>query len=414
MDREIAPEIRRRALMRRVTVVLIALAALGFSLAATVEWLRPSVRRRDIETAIVGRGNVEAVVQTSGIVMPEVEQAISSPVEARVLRVHRRAGDSISVGGELITLDTSATRLDLARLDEKVAQKANEHARLRLQIEENLDNLRAELEQKKLDGEMLRLKAEQSAELRKEGLVSGQEALLDATAAKKIAIDIKQTEQKIARAVRSGEAQLSASALDASILQKERAESRRQLDLAMMRADRDGIITAIVQEEGATVRRGDILARIADLSSFRVVATVSDLYVPRLAPGMRVRVRVDEGTTVNGTVASIDPRIENGVARLHVALDRDAHARLRNNLRVDAFVVTSEKKGVLSVRRGTLGQSAAEEVFVVRRGSLVRMPVRWGSVGQDKVEIVSGLQAGDEVVVSNMNDYDGLKEVRLR
>lgn len=414
MDREIAPEVRRRALMRRVTLVLIALAALGFSLAATVEWLRPSVRRRDIETAIVGRGSVEAVVQTSGIVMPEVEQAISSPVEARVLRVHRRAGDSIGVGGELITLDTSATRLDLARLDEKVAQKQSEHARLRLEIEETLDNLRAELEQKKLDGEMLRLKAEQSAELRKEGLVSGQEAMLDATAAKKIVIDIKQTEQKIARAIRSGEAQLAASALDASILQKERAESRRQLDLAMMRADRDGIITAIVQEEGATVRRGDILARIADLSSFRVVATVSDLYVPRLTPGMRVRVQVDEGTTVNGTVSSIDPRIENGVARLHVGLDAEAHAKLRNNLRVDAFVVTSEKKDVLHVKRGTLAQSAAEEVFVVRRGRLVRVPVRWGSVGQDKVEIVGGLEAGDEVVVSNMNDYDGLKEVRLR
>ena len=129
---------------------------------------------------------------------------------------------------------------------------------------------------------------------------------------------------------------------------------------------------------------------------------------------MRVRVRVDEGTTVNGTLASIDPRIENGVARLHVALDRDAHAKLRNNLRVDAFVVTSEKKGVLQVKRGTLGQSAAEEVFVVRRGRLIRVPVRWGSVGQENVEIVSGIQAGDEVVVSNMNDYDGLKEVRLR
>ncbi|MGZ8868644.1 MAG: efflux RND transporter periplasmic adaptor subunit, partial [Thermoanaerobaculia bacterium] len=256
--------------------------------------------------------------------------------------------------------------------------------------------------------------AEQSTELRKEGLVSGQEALFDATAAKKIVIDIGQTEQKIARAIRSGEAQLAASALDASILQKERAESRRQLDLAMMRADRDGIITAIVEEEGATVRRGDILARIADLSSFRVAATVSDLYVPRLAPGMRVRVRVDDKTDVNGTVASIDPRIENGVARLHVDLDGDAHPKLRNNLRVDAFVVTNETKGVLQVKRGTLAQAPAEEVFVVRRGRLVRVRVRWGSVGQDNVEVAGGLQAGDEVVISNMSDYEGLKEVRLR
>lgn len=414
MDREIAPEVRRRAQMRRVMVTVIAVAAVVFTVAATVEWLRPSVRRRDIQTAVVARGAVEATVQASGMVMPEVEQAVSSPVEARVLRVHRRAGDAIGVGDELLTLDTSATRLDLERLDEKLAQKESEGARLRLQIEESVAALRAELEQKELDAEILRLKAEQTRRLRAEGLASEQEALLDATAAKKIGIELAQIEQKIARTIRSGDAQLAAAALDTSILRKERAESRRQLDLAMMRAPRQGIITAIVQEEGTTVRRGDVLARIADLSTFRIVATVSDLYIPRLVAGMPVRIRVDEGTVVNGTLSSIDPRIENGVARLHVTLEEEAHARLRNNLRVDAFIVTSRRPGVLQVRRGALAQAPSEDVFVVRDGTLLRVAVRWGGVGEDNVEVRGGLAAGDEVVISNMNDYEGLKEIRLR
>lgn len=414
MDREIAPEVRRRARTRRITVSLIAVAAVIFTVAATVEFLRPGIARRDIQTAVVTRGDVEATIQASGIVMPEVEQVVSSPVEARVLRVHRRAGDPVRVGDELLTLDTSATRLDLARLDEKIAQKESEVARLRLQIEENRDALRAELEQKKLDAEMLTLKAQQTAELRAQGLVSGQDALLDATAARKIAIDVAQTEQKIARSIRSGEAQIAAASLDTSILRKERAESARQLDLAMMRAGRAGIVTAIVQEEGTTIRRGDVLVRIADLSSFRIVATLSDLYVPRIAPGMPVRVRVDDRTVVNGTLASIDPRIENGVARIQIALDPAAHARLRNNLRVDAFVVTSRKSAVPAVRRGALAQAASEEVFVVRGKRLMRVPVRWGATGEDKVEVAGGLAEGDEIVISNMSDYEGLKEMRLR
>jgi HlyD family secretion protein len=414
MDREIAPEVRRRARTRRITISLIAVAAVIFTVAATVEFLRPGIARRDVQTAIVTRGDIEATIQASGIVMPEVEQVVSSPVEARVLRVHRRAGDPVRVGDELLTLDTSAARLDLARLDEKIAQKESENARLRLQIEESLDALRAELEQKKLDAEMLTLKAQQTAELRAQGLVSGQDALLDATAARKIAIDVAQTEQKIARAVRSGEAQIAAASLDTSILRKERAESARQLDLAMMRADRAGIVTAIVQEEGTTIRRGDVLARIADLSSFRIVATLSDLYVPRIAPGMPVRVRVDDRTVVDGTLVSIDPRIENGVARIQIALEPSAHARLRNNLRVDAYVVTSRKSGVPAVRRGALAQAASEEVFVVRGKRLVRVPVRWGATGEDKVEVAGGLAEGDEIVISNMSDYEGLKEMRLR
>ena len=414
MDREISAGVRRNTLMRRVAVVVIAIGAAVFTIAATVEWLRPSVERRDIQTVIVGRGDVEATIQASGIVMPAVERTISSPVEARVLRVHRRAGDAVSIGDELLTLDTSATRLDLERMDEKLAMKESEAARLRLQIEETVDSLRAELAQRRLDGEILQLKAEQTARLRAEGLASEQDARLDATAARKNAIQIQQIEQKIARAVRSGQAQLSAAALETNILQKERAESRRQLDLAMMRADRAGIITSIVQDEGATVGRGDVLARIADLSSFRVVATVSDLYVPRLSAGMPIRVRVDDRTVVRGTLASIDPRIDNGVATLHVALDADAHARLRNNLRVDVFVVTSRRPGVLQVRRGALAQAPSETVFVVRDGRLRTVAVRWGAMGEQNVEILDGLSAGDEVVISNMTDYEGLKELRLR
>ena len=414
MDREIAPEIRRKTLMRRVTLTLIAFAAVGFFVAFTFEWLRPAVRRRDIQTALVSRGSVEGVIQASGMVMPEAEQAVSSPVEARVLRVHHRAGDKVSVGDVLLTLDTSATRLDLERLDESLAQKESEESRIRLQIDETVDALRAELEQKKLDAEILRLKAEQTAQLRAHGLASEQDALVSATAAKKMAIDLLQTEQKIARAIRSGQVQLSAAALDTSIARKERAESRRQLDLAMMRADRGGVLTAIVQEEGTTIRRGDIVARIADLSSYRIVATVSDLYIPRLSAGMPVQVKIDDRTAVRGTLASIDPRIENGVARLHVTLDDSAHRQLRNNLRVDAFIVTNRKADVLQVRRGTLAQAPAERVFVVRDGELVSVPVRWGAVGQDNVEIAGGLRAGDEVVISNMSDYEGLKEMRLR
>lgn len=414
MDRDIANEVRQKRVMRRVVGVVIAVAAIGFSFAATVEWLRPSVRRGELQTARVGRGAVDATVQASGIVMPEVEQAVSSPVEARVLRVGRRAGDRVRAGDELLTLDTSATRLEIARLDERIAQKENEASQLRLRIDENLATLQAQREQETLDAEIVHLKNDQTRRLRGEGLVSEQDALLASTAAKKSDIGLRRIEENLARARRTAAAQLDAAALEVRMLRQERDESLRQLELAMMRAPRDGVVTSIVQDEGTTVRRGDVLARIADLSSFRVVATVSDLYVPRLAPGMRARVKVDETTSVMGTVSAIDPRIENGVAKIHVALDPDAHARLRNNLRVDVLVVTGRRAGVLTVRRGALGEGQHDDLFVVRGSRLVRTPVRFGLVGDDTIEIASGVGEGEEVVISSMNDYEGIKEVRLK
>jgi HlyD family secretion protein len=414
MDRNLTQEERRRRVLRRAVPAGVAVAAVAFSLAATMQWLRPSVNRRDIRTARVERGAIDATVQASGMVVPADEQVVSSPVEARVLRIGRRAGDRVRAGDELLTLDTTAAQLELARIGERLAQKENEQMQLRLRIEETLAGLEARLEQKKLDDEIARLKFDQTRRLRGEGLVSEQDALLAATAQKKSAIEIAQLEQNVARAKRTAVAQLQAAALEVSGLRRDRDESRRQLDLAMMRATRDGIVTSIVQEEGATVRRGDVLARIADLSRFRVVASIGDMYVPRLARGMRAKVKVDDATSVWGTVEAIDPRIENGVAKLHVGLDPEAHARLRNNLRVDVLVITGSKSGVLTLQRGALSGETRTELYVVKNDKLVRTLVALGMLSDERVEVVSGLSAGDEVVISNMNEYEGVKELRLR
>lgn len=414
MDRNLTPDERRRRVMRRAVPAGVAVAAVAFSLAATMQWLRPSIHRRDIRTARVERGAIEGTVQASGIVVPADEQVVSSPVEARVLGIRRRAGDRVRAGDELLALDTTGAQLELARIGERLAQKENEQLQLRLRIDETLAGLEAQLEQKKLDDEIARLKSEQTRRLRGEGLVSEQDALLAVTTQKKSAIEIAQLEQNVARAKRTAEAQLQAAALEVSGLRRDRDESRRQLDLAMMRATRDGIVTSIVQEEGATVRRGDVLARIADLSRFRVVATIGDMYVPRLARGMRAKVKVDDATSVWGTIEAIDPRIENGVARLHLALDADAHARLRNNLRVDVLVITGGKSGVLTIERGALGGETKTELYVVKSDRLVRTPVTLGMLSDERVEVVRGLSAGDEVVISNMNEYEGVKELRVK
>src|SRR4051812_49918651 len=95
MDREIAPEVRQQQRTRRIAVAVIAVAAALFFLATTVSWLKPSVRRSELLTARVSRGTVQATLQASGSVVPAVESVISSPVEARVLRLDHRAGDRL-------------------------------------------------------------------------------------------------------------------------------------------------------------------------------------------------------------------------------------------------------------------------------------------------------------------------------
>ena len=413
MDREIAQEVRTRRTAKRVAAVVIGIAAMVFLLAATVQWLRPSVRRDEIRIATVERGPIDATLQASGTVIPAGEQAISSPVEARVLRIVRRAGDRVKAGDELLALDTAATRLEVDRAVERLAQKESAGAQLRLQLDDQRATLAAQIESKKLDVEILRLKAASNAKLLKEGLVSDQDANAARAEARKSEIELAQLQAALQRAMRSAEAQLSASQMETNMIRRERAESQRQLDLAMTRADRDGVVTWVLPEEGATVQRGQVVARIADLSAFRVVAQIADIYVPRIAAGMPVRLRTDRDV-ITGTIASIDPRIESGVAKFYVDLDTPSDARLRNNIRLDVFVITGRRPQALRVSRGTLGDGQRVTLFVVRGERLVATPVRLGLAGDEWVEIASGVAAGDQVVISDMAEYEGIKELRLK
>ncbi|MCU1244334.1 MAG: multidrug efflux system protein EmrA [Acidobacteria bacterium] len=379
MDREIAPEVRRRRIVRRVSVVVVAVGAGLFLLAASLRWLEPSVRRLDLQIAVAELGPVDATLQAGGTVMPAAEQVISSPVEARVLRVAHRAGDAVKAGDEILTLETSATRLDVERLLDRIAQKESEDKQLRLRLEESSATLHAQIEQKSLDRDILRLKAEQNDRLHAAGLATQEEALMTATAAKKGEIELVQLQAALERGSRSGAAQLAASQGELQLMQKELDESRRQLALATRQVDRDGVLTWVLPDAGATVRRGDLIARIADLSSFRVSGTISDVYASRLLVGQRVRVVVDEAK-LEGSISAIDPRMEGGVARFDVAL----------------------------------AAAPRDEPFVLRGRELQRTPVHWGLAGEDYLEVLAGLRPGDQVVVSNMDDYAGVSKLRLK
>jgi HlyD family secretion protein len=412
MDREISPDVRRRVIVKRVVTAVVAVAAIVFSFAATVAWLRPSIRRRDIQTAAVGRGPVDATLQASGTIIPAVEQVVSAPLDSRVLRIVRRAGDHVRAGDPIVELDTASAHLALERVSEQLAQKENEQAQLQLRLDDSVAQLRAQIEQKSLDADIAKFKAAQNDKLHREGLVAEQESLVASTTAKKSNIELAQLREALVRAERSAQAQLAAGEMSLQLLRTEREEARRQLDLAMMRADRDGVLTWVVPDAGAAVRNGDVVARIADLSSFRISATIADMYVARLAPGMRVQVRVDDATTLAGTIASIEPRVENGQAKFFAELDDRTNPKLRNDVRVDVFALVGRRADALRVKRGALGQTSSERVFVVRGDRLVSVPVRWGLTGENEIECISGLVAGDEVVVSNMADYAGVKELR--
>src|SRR5262245_59412843 len=93
MDREINPQFRRKQLARRWLFSLIAASAIVATFLWGSDLIRPSINRARIRTAKVDAGPIEATISASGTVVPELEQVLSSPINARVVKVLKKPGD---------------------------------------------------------------------------------------------------------------------------------------------------------------------------------------------------------------------------------------------------------------------------------------------------------------------------------
>jgi len=127
-----------------------------------------------------------------------------------------------------------------------------------------------------------------------------------------------------------------------------------------------------------------------------------------------VKVRIND-TDLRGAVASISPSVDKGVVTFYARLDNPRHPALRPNLRVDVFVVTRAHRAVLRVKNGPFYQGGQEQpVFVVAGGRAVRRTVRLGDSNFDFVQVLGGLRAGEEIVVSDMKQHLDTPELIIK
>lgn len=414
MDRPLDSRFRRTRLIRRVALAAAVLVVLVIVFVWGPGWISPTLSRSRIRTARVDVGPIDAVITASGTVMPEVEEAISSPLDTRVVRILARAGAVLSPGQPLVELDSTEARLALERSTRNLALKQNEQAKTKLELERRLNDLDAQASIKRLQLQSYQSQLTRNRQLFKEGLLSVEQLTQSELAEQQAGIELKKIESERQNAGQSNAALVEGLALEMATLTNERQEARRQLDLAAPKSNRKGVLTWALTVEGATIRKGDVIARIADLDSFRVDATISDVHATRLAAGLPVQVKVGDDT-IAGTISTVLPTIQNGIISMQVALADKSSRLLRSNMRVDVLVITGRKPKVLRIRKGPFADGdGARQAFVVRGDRVVRTPIELGLASYDHFEIVRGLVEGEEVVISDMRDYAHLKDIRIR
>jgi HlyD family secretion protein len=415
VDRDIDINERRRKTWSRLIVAGIVVVLAVVSVVFAADFLKPSVHRARVRFATVERGDFEATVQASGTVVPASERVLSSPAETRVLSVLRRPGERVAAGEPILRLDTSQLESRLESVEDKLAQSASQQTQANVQFENKRDGYQSDIQIQELDLEISRYRLNQRKRLEAHGLISEEERKQFEVEVRRCEIRVERLRVEIEAARRTHEADLERLELDAELLRKDRAEARRQLDRATTRSPIDGVLTWAIDEVGSTVAAGAIIARVADLRSFRIEARVSDAYAGRLESGQTVRVKTSDGM-LDATLTTILPTIESGAMQFEVDLAEPDNPALRHNMRVDVLVVTDRREDVLRIRRGPFIQSGGmtHRVFVVDGDRAHRTEIDLGLSGHEYYEVRSGLEEGDEVILSDMRTYLHARELRIK
>jgi len=414
MDREIPAEQLRSTRRRRIALAVLAvtIAALGYC--AVGAWLRPTVARRDLRVAAVETGPIESTLEAAGAVVPLEERLVTSPAEGTLLAVLHRAGEQVTAGEPIVTLDMSGLAVERNTRAQQLALKANQRRQAQLAAEHKLADLDAGLKKQKLSLAFLDAKREQAETLSRDGLAS-KEALLAAALEVDLArATLENIEAQAANTRATVDAELQGIGLEVGILERELRELDEKLAYRSAASASAGTLTFTLTDPGTRVHAGDVLARVSDLTAFRVRATVSDVHVSRFEAGMPARVHVD-GAVLGGRVTTVLPAVENGAVSFVVDLDEPAHAGLRASRRVDVEVVVDRREKTLIVRRGPgIPGTGAQKLFVVNGDRAERRPVTIGLMNIDWCEIVSGVGPGDELILSDTRPFDSFDVLAIR
>ena len=375
--------------------------------------MRPSIGRTDVRLAEVHRGDITNTINAAGVVIPMHEEVVASPIQSRIAKVHARLGQTVAAGALLLELDDQTIRLAHDSLKEQLAQQENRIHGLSLELEQKRKQIASTIELLELDLQSARVKLERYTTLRRAGGVSGEDMLGAELNVKRLDVQLRQQRELIGDTRRATSSSIEGARLQKSILQKQMTQQQVLLERTRVRAPFAGVLTMLAEEEGATVAMGQQVARVSEPDNYRVEASLSDFHSRSLAPGQAVR--IEQGRdTLTGHVQTVLPEIQNGAVKLLVALDQPSHRLLRNKMRLDVAIVTGHKRAVLIADNGpAFNGKGSQPVWVLRDGVARKVDIEIGAGDGKSVEIISGAQAGDTLIVSDTTNSKPHATIRI-
>lgn len=389
------------------------LVALGVT--ALIVSLEKGINQRDVRLGAAEQGALETTVNATGRVVPAFEEVINSPVDTRILKVYAQAGDSVEEGAPLLQLDLETAETNYSKLLNERDMRRQELTQLQLNNRTQLSELAMQIEVKQMQVNQLKVEVENERRLDSLGSGTGDRVRQAETAYTTGKLELRQLRERLANEKLRNAAAEKVQSLNVSSFEQDLALMRRTLDQGRIPAPHAGVLTYIANEIGRRITAGEKVAVVSDLSQFKIEGEVAEGSSDRVGVGSEVIVRIGK-TELKGTVTNLTPQAKGGVISFTVKLEDPRNPRLRSGLRTELSVSYGYKSSVLRIPNGQYFKGPGEYNLFVKDGDnhLSQRKVRLGDSNRDYVEVLSGLNAGDSVAVSDMEQFNKSKTLKLK
>lgn len=322
-----------------------------------------------------------------------------------------RAGDAVAVGQVLAILDSPSLK----------SEQGREQA--------TLDGLRVDLDRESIETRRQILESKQAADLATTQIRATERELERAKAGYEQGViprrdlDRAQDQRDDARLVYDhaiANAKLHEESLNFELKTKRTAVERQRLVVdelsrrvaaLTVRSPVKGMVGSLLVNQKATVAENAALLSVVDLSALEVDFRVAESYANDLALDMAADINY-AGKHYAGVVTSLSPEVQQSEVAGRLRFADKLPAGMRQNQRVSVRIVLDSRENVLKVERGAFVDSGSA-AYVVEGDMARRRPIELGAMSVGEVEIVSGLDATQQIIVSSTSDFGEAPEVRL-
>ncbi len=403
----------RRLMIGGVAVVAVAVISIFLS---GLKPAAPSVQRETVWIDQVKRGEMDRSVRGPGTLVALDVRFVPAPVEGRIERIPALPGVRVTANTVLMTMSNTEVEQNAAEAVAQLNAAEADYKDLQARMNSDVLNQQASAASVESQSQQAKLQAEADAQLNSEGLIPKITAQLSHLKSEQLIQQAKIEKERVISSENSAAAQLAAGRAHVEQSRSNNELRRTQLDSLQVRAGIDGVLQELPVQVGQRVTQGTQLARVARPDTLKAELRIPETQAKDVKIGQRASIDTRNGI-VPGHVIRVAPSVQDGTVVVDAALDAALPEGARVDLSVDGTIEIERLPDVLYVGRPAYGQpSSTVEMFKLIDGgkSAARIPVKLGRSSVNTIEVVSGLNPGDQVILSDTSAWDGHDIINLK